>query len=189
MTTATTPTFSHLGICVTDLPAMEAFYTGFLGMTVTDRGEAAGMNLVFLSSDPHEHHQVVLAEGRPKGLPQNERNPFFGAVLNQVSFRLPDVAALKEMHRRVAAHGIEPVLPANHGVSLSLYFPDPEGNIVECFVDTGWFCRQPVMEPIDLTAADQDLSESAHALCKAGDNFMAADEWSQRMAQQMARTR
>ena len=31
--------FSHLGIYVRDLAGMEAFYTGLLGFTVTDRGD------------------------------------------------------------------------------------------------------------------------------------------------------
>ena len=30
--------FSHIGFYVTDIERMEAFYTRFLGFTVTDRG-------------------------------------------------------------------------------------------------------------------------------------------------------
>lgn len=169
--------FSHLGLCVTDMPSMEAFYTDFLGLTVTDRGEAAGMNLVFLSSDPGEHHQVVLADGRPAGLPPNEKNPFFGAVVNQVSFRVADIEELKALHGRLVEAKIDPVLPANHGISLSLYFPDPEGNIIECFADTEWFCTQPVMEPLDVTADSTDILESARALCEAGQNYSDLATW------------
>ena len=58
-------TFSHLGIFVRDLAAMADFYTTRLGFTVTDRGALPGVDLVFLSRDPDEHHQIVLASGRP----------------------------------------------------------------------------------------------------------------------------
>ena len=52
--------FSHMGFAVSDLAKMEDFYSRVLGFTVTDRGEVLGMDLVFLSRDPLDHHQVVL---------------------------------------------------------------------------------------------------------------------------------
>ena len=56
--------FSHMGLATSDLPRMEQFYTEVLGFTVTDRGFALGCDLVFLSRDPADHHQVVLGTGR-----------------------------------------------------------------------------------------------------------------------------
>ena len=53
--------FSHFGLSVMDLPKMETFYTDFMGFTVTDRGGVAGLDVVFLSRDPLDHHQIVLA--------------------------------------------------------------------------------------------------------------------------------
>ena len=38
--------FSHMGLSVKDVPRMERFYTQVLGFTVTDRGNAGGMDLV-----------------------------------------------------------------------------------------------------------------------------------------------
>lgn len=65
--------FSHMGFYVRDLPLMEDFYSRVLGFTVTDRGELptpkGKVGLVFLSRDPNEHHQIVLATGRPDNLP------------------------------------------------------------------------------------------------------------------------
>lgn len=62
-------TFAHFGMFVTDIARMERFYTEVLEFTVTDRGQLTGPNgpfdLVFLSRDPDEHHQLVLATGRP----------------------------------------------------------------------------------------------------------------------------
>lgn len=44
------------------------------------------MQLVFLSRDPNEHHQLVLASGRPA-----ESNPPGFNVINQISLRVPDL--------------------------------------------------------------------------------------------------
>jgi catechol-2,3-dioxygenase len=186
LTTTSRPHFSHLGLCTLDLAAMENFYTDVLGMTVTDRGEAAGMQLVFLSGDPNEHHQIVLSTGRPRGLPQNEQNPMFGPVVNQVSFRLDDLAALREMHRRVATRGIDQILPGNHGISISLYFPDPEGNLIECFVETEWYCEQPILEVFDLDSSDEEILARAEQICRGGNRFMKAQDWKAGMAATMA---
>src|SRR5688572_23695366 len=62
-------TFSHFGFFVRDIEHMADFYTRLLGFTVSDRGELdtprGKMRFVFLTRDPREHHQIVLASGRP----------------------------------------------------------------------------------------------------------------------------
>lgn len=97
MSPAPTIAFSHLGIYVSDIARMEAFYTGFLGFTVTDRGELdtprGPVTLVFLSRDPTEHHQIVLATGRPTDLPFN--------TVNQISFRVDSLATLRVLYERM----------------------------------------------------------------------------------------
>lgn len=185
MTISPRLSFSHFGLCVTDLEKCEEFYTDFLGLTVSDRGEAAGMRLVFLTSNPDEHHEVVLSEGRPPGLPQNEKNPFFGPVVNQISFRVDDLGALRHLYDRVVDAGIEPILPANHGISLSVYFPDPEGNVIEGFVDTPHFCQQPVMEPLDFEMSNDEIAQQAEQLCEHGVDFAPIERWRAQMAAKM----
>jgi len=49
----------HTGFWVDDLDTMREFYTGMLGLTVTD--EAPDLGVVFLSARPEqEHHEFVL---------------------------------------------------------------------------------------------------------------------------------
>lgn len=79
--------FSHMSFAVTDLVRMEDFYTRVFGFTVTDRGEVMGMNLVFLSRDPLDQHQLVLVSGRPEGIPPNPFHAPFGCLINQISCR------------------------------------------------------------------------------------------------------
>ena len=41
----------------------------------------------------------------------------------------------------------------NHGNAWSLYFTDPEGNGLECFVDSPFHVTQPYADRLDLAAA------------------------------------
>jgi len=59
--------FSHFGVYVTDIAKMERFYTRALGFIVTDKGNIGADDLVFMSRDPGEHHQMIMSTGRPAG--------------------------------------------------------------------------------------------------------------------------
>jgi catechol 2,3-dioxygenase len=158
--------FSHMGLSVKDIAKMEDFYGRVLGFTVTDRGEAGGMKLVFLSRDPGDHHQIVLATGRPDSLPANVANPQFGPSINQISFRMGSLADLREMHERLTAEGGGNLFPANHGIAWSIYAHDPEGNNLEFFVDSAWYITQPFLIPLDFSKSDDEIVGETKALCE-----------------------
>jgi len=177
----TTPavSFSHLGINVTDLARMEDFYTRVLGLLVADRGTIpGGATLVFLSRDPDEHHQIVLATGRPPGVAYN--------VVNQISFKLPTLADLQAMHARVRGEGIKEFRMVTHGNAWSVYFPDPEGNRVELFVDTPWHTPQPFVEPFDVEAPVETILAATEALCRSRPGFMSRAEWRKTQVEKLA---
>jgi catechol 2,3-dioxygenase len=170
MPTSPSVSFSHFGIYVTDLAGMEDFYTRVLGLLVSDRGRVpGGSDLVFLSRDPDEHHQIVLATGRPPGVEFN--------VVNQISFKLPTLADLKAMHARAREEGTRQFRVVTHGNAWSVYFADPEGNRVEVFVDTPWHTPQPVVEPFDIEAPAEAIERETEALCRSRPGFMSRDEW------------
>ncbi len=54
-------TFSHMGFYVRDIQRMARFYRDVLGFFQTDHGNLGAVELIFLSRDPSEHHQIVLA--------------------------------------------------------------------------------------------------------------------------------
>ncbi len=165
--------FSHLGIFVADLAIMEDFYTRVLGFTVTDRGDLetrrGTVTLVFLSRDPRDHHQIVLAGGRPAELPFNP--------INQISFRMDDLAGLRQMHARLVAEALADIAPVSHGNALSVYFLDPEGNRVELFIDTPWYVDQPLRIPLDLTLGDEALWAKVEADARKLPGFKPVEEW------------
>lgn len=175
--------FSHMGLATSDLPRMERFYTEVLGFTVTDRGFALGCDLVFLSRDPADHHQVVLGTGRPASLPANTANEVFGPCIVQISFALPDLPSLRafDAHLKSEYPEAEP-LHANHGTAWSVYVHDPERNFLEFFVDTPWYCAQPVMEPLDLTASDEEIYRKTESLARSGREFCPINDWRERIA-------
>jgi catechol 2,3-dioxygenase-like lactoylglutathione lyase family enzyme len=143
-------TFSHVGIHVTDMARMVDFYTGFLGFAVSDRGESSqGGELVFLTRDPREHHQLVLASGRPANLAFN--------IINQLSFRVDSLDTLRELHRGIADEGVVELGPVTHGNALSVYLRDPEGNRIELLIDTPWYVEQPCRVPVDFSLPDDAL--------------------------------
>jgi catechol-2,3-dioxygenase len=180
MTTNDTPSlqFSHIGLYVTDLPRMARFYKQALRFTQTDAGDLGAVQLVFLSRDPGEHHQLVLATGRPADAGFN--------VVNQISFRVPDLAALRWFHERLIAEGATDMHPVTHGNAVSLYGRDPEGNRLELFMDTPWYCEQPLREPIDLSLPDAAILARAEALAKRFPNFMPRAQWQAEVARRMA---
>jgi catechol-2,3-dioxygenase len=169
MTSVPEFSFSHMGMYVTDAARMEDFYTRVLGFAVTDRGNLGSIKIVFLSRDPREHHQIILATGRPEG---GGFNP-----INQISFRMADFAGLREMHRRLEKEGVGELSPVSHGNALSLYFRDPEGNRIELFVDTPWYVQQPVRVPMDMKLSDAELWEWAEAEARKLPQFQPVEQW------------
>jgi catechol-2,3-dioxygenase len=170
---------SHFGIHVTDLERMQDFYTRVLGLLVMDKGTVpGGGTLVFLSRDPDQHHQLVLVAGRPPGVEYN--------IVNQISFKLPTLADLKRMHARLREEGIKEFRIVTHGNAWSVYFPDPEGNRDELFVDTPWHTPQPFAAPFDIEAPDETIYKETEALCRNRPGFMSRAEWRKAQVARMA---
>lgn len=170
--------FSHMGFYVRDLERMARFYKDVLCFFETDQGDLGPVQLVFLSRDPSEHHQIVLATGRPADLSFS--------VINQISLRVPDLATLREVRNRVAAEpDVTELLCATHGNAVSIYFRDPEGNRLEVFVDMPWYCEQPLREPIDLDQSDEAVMAAAEALARSRPKFRSRAQWQAEMEQLM----
>lgn len=177
--------FSHMGLSVRDIARMEDFYSSVLGFTVTDRGVAGGMDLVFLSRNPQDHHQIVLATGRPDALPENTANPQFGPSINQISFKMASLDDLRDIQARLEAYGGQNLFPANHGVAWSIYAHDPEGNNLEFFVETDWYITQPFLVPLDLAKDNGLITDETRAMCEQGEGFEPYANWRARIAPKM----
>lgn len=177
--------FSHMGLSVIDMAKMEDFYTRLLGFTITDRGHAGGMDLLFLSRDPNDHHQIVLATGRPAQMPANTANPQFGPSINQLSFQMGSLADLRDMGERLQEYGTDNFFPANHGIAWSIYTHDPEGNNLEFFVDTDWYFPQPFLVPLDFSLSDDEIWALTEKVSREQEGFEPYGDWRAKVAKRM----
>jgi len=171
--------FSHVGFHVRDLDAMVAFYCRHLGLQVTDRGPLAALpdqpEICFLSADPMEHHQIALVEGRgdEKGM------------LNQVSFHVDSVQDLRDLKAELEEAGVTQMMGMNHGNAWSLYFADPEGNLIECFVQSPWHTRQPVTDVLDLELSDAEILELTEKRYASESDFQPVEQWRSAFAKRL----
>jgi catechol 2,3-dioxygenase len=162
--------FSHLGIHVSDLPRMEDFYTRVLGFTVTDRGVARGLPIVFTTWNPREHHQMVLVGGRPETMPYN--------IINQMSFRVERLEDVQAIWLRVKDEpGVHDLYGTNHGNAWSMYFRDPEGNRIEIFCDSPWYIDQPCVETLDLSRSADEIRAQSENWCRQQPGFRPASDY------------
>jgi catechol 2,3-dioxygenase len=174
MPSVTRPTPSHFGIYATDPGLLADFYMHVFGLTQTDRGRGKTfpVDLIFLSASPDQHHQLVIAGGRPK-------EATFSTVM-QLSFLVPSIQSMREIRQNALAAGATALRALNHGNALSIYFSDPEGNTVEAYVDTPYYVAQPHGDPLDLDKCDDELMRETEGICRADPTFMPLADWQTR---------
>lgn len=179
--------FSHLGLVVSDLEAMQEFYTRVLGFELTDKGTTgSGATMAFMTLDPEEHHQVFLVDGKPDGeLPANRFMPGTGPVLHHLSFRLASLKELRRMFDRLGAESDRKIDTVTHGVCWALYTTDPEGNSLEFFADTPWYIEQPFLKPIDFSKSDDVLLSETEEMCRAAPGFRAHADFNAELARRV----
>jgi catechol 2,3-dioxygenase len=166
---------AHCGFKVDDMDAMITFYDDVLGYAVTGRGfmppigSEPEREYTYLSRDPGEHHQVILISGRDLDAPTS---------VNQLSLRIMSLDELRRMESELEAHpDIGPLRKTCHGNSFSIYFPDPEGNVVELAVESVWYVPAPHGAPLDLSLSDQELIGWAEGHCRETEGFMMRADW------------
>jgi len=174
MLSVTRPTPSHFGIYVTDTQRMVDFYTQVFDLTITDRGQGRTFKneLIFMSASQDQHHQLVLASGRPK-------EATFSTVM-QLSFMVPNIQSMRDIKAKALERGATQMRGLNHGNALSIYFADPEGNTVEVYIDTPFHVAQPHGDPLDLEKSDDEIMRETEAICRGDPTYMPLDEWQAR---------
>ena len=161
----------HTTLAVRDIDVMVAFYTDVLGFHVTNRGRAGDdAELVFISQDPTAHHQILFVSGMTVG-----ENQF--VLTDHLAFRTGDLDDLRAIRANLEAAGVDDMIPVSHGNAWSIYFTDPEGNGLECFVDTPFHVAQPYLDTIDLDSSEDDLAATTGAKLQDQPEFQPFTEW------------
>ena len=162
---------SHATVAVRDLDTMVDFYCGVLGFAVTNRGTVGDDGeMAFISQDPAEHHQLVFVSGMPQ--PEHQF-----VMADHMAFRTASLDGLRAIGTRLDEAGVEGVIPINHGNAWSLYFNDPEGNGLECFVDSPFHVAQPFADVLDLGTDDATIEADTRSKIQDDAEFQPLADW------------
>jgi catechol 2,3-dioxygenase len=116
----------HVHLRVRDLERAVAFYRDLMGFALQARMRGAA----FLGAGGYHHHIGLNAWDSAGGPPPRGHSGLFHAA-----FLYPTLDDLKAIARRVRDAGVDIYGHADHGVSVALYFDDPDGNGIEIYWD------------------------------------------------------
>lgn len=118
----------HAVLKVRSLDVSVPFYRDVLGLTEVARH---GGRMVFFSCGDNHHDLALLEIGADAPLPDDRRVGLYHLAF-KVGDSLDDLRACRD---HLAAHGVELDGQSDHRVSQSLYCHDPDGIMIELYVD------------------------------------------------------
>jgi catechol-2,3-dioxygenase len=115
----------HVVLKVRDLDRSEAFYTSVLGLAVT--GRVPGRMVFFAVPGNTDSHDLGLWKVGPAAAPPSSKE----VGLFHVAWQVEREEDLRAFHDSLVARGIPVRSTMDHGANLSVYFEDPDGNMLE----------------------------------------------------------
>ena len=117
----------HVVLRVRELARAESFYTKILSLDVQAKIDD---KMVFLTSNTESSHELALLEiGRDAPGPNPD-----GVGLYHTAWRYSSLEELRKLHKTLIENSIESGI-GNHGISLGIYFFDPDGNEIEAYYE------------------------------------------------------
>jgi catechol 2,3-dioxygenase len=123
MVTFRPPTLHHIGLKTSHLDEMIKFYSLVVGVEVQFRNDVAA----WTTNDQANHRVVFLAV---PGLSDDADKVRHNGI-HHCAFEFDSFDDLMNHFDRLRAAGIEPAFCLDHGMTVSIYYEDPEGNYVE----------------------------------------------------------
>lgn len=116
---------AHIVLRTGQSQAMIDWYKTVLSASIVHANE----QVTFLTYD-EEHHRIAIAQMPVLGKRAKSR-----AGVDHIAFTYANLADLLSHYANLRAIGIEPIWSINHGPTTSLYYEDPDGNVLELQVD------------------------------------------------------
>jgi len=121
--------FAHIVYRTHRFDEMIDWYTRVFEAEIRYRDE----HYAFISYDD-EHHRVAFINLGP--LPTGSTMPRTDVPgVHHVAYTWKTLDELLDTYKRLAEMGIKPVSPVRHGMTLSFYYADPDGNGLEFQID------------------------------------------------------
>jgi catechol-2,3-dioxygenase len=151
---------SHAVLRTTRLNEMVEWYKIVLNAEVLYQNDF----LVFMTYD-EEHHRIALA-----AVPGLVEKPKGSAGLDHLAFFYSTLGDWIATYERLKSVGIMPKVSIHHGLSMSLYYRDPDDNGVELSIDNvekaqwrDWMRNNLKDNPIGAPMAPDALAAKYHA--------------------------
>ena len=121
------PAFHHAFIKTTRLDEMKQWYGLVLGLEPNFEWEAGA----FMTNDDANHRVVFVTNPALEPDPQTPH-----ARLNHTAYEFPTVNGLLAKYARLRDQEIYPYMSIDHGLTLSIYYMDPNGYGIELQADS-----------------------------------------------------
>jgi len=115
----------HVVLKVRDLERSEAFYTTVMGLSVT--GRLPGRMVFFAIPGNDDSHDLALWKVGPDAAGPAPKQ----VGLFHVAWQVERAEDLEPLYRHLLAHGVTVHGTTDHGANQSIYFEDPDGNMLE----------------------------------------------------------
>ena len=120
----------HVLLRVLDLERSKKFYGEVLGFQILEEDPAHGGTFMAL---PGQSHAIDLFQA--KDLEAAERQTPGVRGLGHIAFRVESEDALREAYATLQEHGVEITRTIDHVSQKSVYFNDPDGNMLEIYYE------------------------------------------------------
>src|SRR3984893_6710269 len=137
----------HVSVPAKDPKELAGFSLALLSLEVTMAGSVPGLgDFVFLNERRQAELPLIALHTNPQG--------------RHIALQVESLEALRPFCADATARGIPVPMALNHRVSISVYFHDPEGNMVEVFWATGRKdTDRPYADPITLDDLERPEAE------------------------------
>jgi catechol 2,3-dioxygenase len=120
----------HVNLRAADQEASKRFYRDVLGFRIAEEDPDHGGVFMTLGEN---FHTLDIGQHPSPGDAQRPQRGQIG--LAHIAFQVASYGALRDAYRHLLESGIEIMRAANHVNQRSVYFADPDGNILEIYYE------------------------------------------------------